>query len=88
MTIKPNYIVRQVMDYYIVMGVGDAAYTPYEIMSLNETGAFLWQILEKGAEKEALAAALVKEYEVDEPTAEKDVEIFLTKLRERELIDE
>lgn len=88
MTIKPDYILRQVMDYYIVLGVGSEAYAPNEIMSLNRTGAFLWDYLKEGAEPEELAAHLVREFEVDEETAARDVDIFLAKLRENGLIDE
>ena len=88
MIIRPNYILRQVMDYYIVLGIGNEAYTPNEIMSLNETGAFLWEILKNGATSEELVSNLVREYEVDEPTAVKDVDAFLTQLRRKELIAE
>ena len=88
MTIKPNLILRQVLDYYLVLGIGSKAYAPDEIMSLNETGAFLWGLLKTDAQPEELVGALVKEYEVDEQTAEKDVGVFLAKLREKELIEE
>ena len=88
MIIKPDYILRQVLDYYIVLGVGSEAYAPNEIMSLNETGAFLWELLKKGAKQEELVSRLVGEYEVDEQTAAKDVESFLAQLREKELIEE
>jgi hypothetical protein len=40
------------------------------MITLNDTGAFLWKKLEKGAEKEALAAALLDEYEVSPEKAE------------------
>ena len=76
------------MDYYIALGVGSEAYTPNEIMSLNETGAFLWEILKYGATSEELVSSLVREYEVDEPTAAKDIDAFLTQLRRKELIAE
>lgn len=88
MKIRPGYILRQVMDIYVVMGIGSEAYTPNQIMSLNETGAFLWGLLEKGAEKQELIDSLTKEYEVDAETAEKDVDIFMGQLRAKALIEE
>lgn len=88
MIIKPDYVLSQVMDYYFIMGVGKDAYVPNQILSLNETGAFLWNILKEGAEPDELAAPLVEEYEVDEATARKDVEIFLSRLREKGLVEE
>ena len=88
MKIRSGYILRQVMDIYVVMGVGSEAYVPNQIMSVNETGAFLWGLIEKEAEKQELVENLVKEYEVDAETAEKDVDAFLTRLREKALIEE
>ena len=88
MKIKTGYVVRQVMDTYLVIGIGSENYVPNQIMSLNETGAFLWELLETGAEKSELLNSLMKEYEVDAETAEKDVDAFLASLRERSLITE
>lgn len=88
MKISAGFMLRQVMDVYVVLGVGSEAYRPNQIMSVNETGAFLWRLLEKGAERGSLVDSLCGEYEVDRETAEKDVDTFLTQLRERALIDE
>ena len=49
MKIKPGYMLRKVVDVYVIVGIGDETYAPNQIMSLNETGAFLWRILENGA---------------------------------------
>ena len=88
MKIRSGYMLRQVMDVYVVLGIGSEAYNPNQIMSVNETGAFLWGLLEKGADKQELVDNLTKEYEVDIQTAEKDVDDFLARLREKALIEE
>ena len=88
MKIRSGYMLRQVLDVYVVLGIGSEAYNPNQIMSVNETGAFLWGLLEKGADKQELVDSLTKEYEVDVQTAEKDVDDFLTRLREKALIEE
>lgn len=88
MKIRSGYILRKVMDIYAVLGIGSEAYEPYRIMSVNETGAFLWHLLEAGAEKEELVKSLTKEYDVSAETAAKDVDAFLTKLRETGLIEQ
>ena len=87
MRIKPGYMLRKVVDIYVIIGIGEAVYNPREVMSLNETGAFLWQALEKGAERGELADSLTREYEVDAATAAADVDAFLQSLREKELIE-
>ena len=88
MKIRSGYILRQVMDIYVVMGIGSEAYVPNQIMSVNEAGAFLWNLLEKGAEKRELVDSLTKEYDVDEQTAAADVDKFLAQLRDKALITE
>lgn len=88
MKIRSGYMLRKVIDTYVIMGLGSANYTPNQIMSLNETGAYLWGLLEKGSDKQALIDNLISEYEVDLTTAEKDVDIFLGQLRDKDLIEE
>ena len=88
MKICPGYVLRQVIDIYVVLGIGSDNYVPNEIMSVNETGAFLWHILEEGAEKKDLIHRLTVEYGINKDTAAADVEIFLTQLREKAMIIE
>ena len=88
MKIREGFILRQVLDIYAVIGVGSEAYMPNRIMSVNETGAFLWRMLENGAEKQGLIDALLREYETDPQTAEKDVDAFLNELRDKKLVEE
>ncbi|MBR3494223.1 MAG: PqqD family protein [Clostridia bacterium] len=88
MKIKPGYMLRKVVDIHVIIGIGDENYAPNQIMSLNETGAFLWRILEDGAERDQLVERLVSEYDVDTHTAEADVDAFLSSLREKALIAE
>ena len=88
MKIREGFILRQIMDIYAVIGIGSEAYRPNQIMSVNETGAFLWERLEKGTDRQALTEALLQEYETDPETAEKDVDVFLGQLRDKGLLDE
>lgn len=85
---KSGYSLRQVLDAFLILGSGKEAYAPRCIMSLNESGAFLWRILETGAEQSELVARMTEEYDVSSETAEKDVEKFLSQLREKALIVE
>ena len=88
MKIKPGYMLRKVVDIFVIIGIGDENYAPSQIMSLNETGAFLWRIIENGAERDQLVESLTREYDVDAQTAAADVDAFLNSLRERSLIAE
>lgn len=88
MKIKPGYILREVMNVFVVLGIGSETYMPNQIMSLNETGAFLWNSLKSETTEEVLVEQMIREYEVDKETAAKDVDAFLSQLRENGLIEE
>lgn len=81
MKLKEGYIVREVAGQIVALPTGDDLDLNMMI-TLNETGKFLWDLLEQGAEKEELVSALLKEYDVDEATAKGGVERFVGKLQE------
>jgi len=86
MKIKDGFMLRQVADSYIVVAVGDSVKEFNGIINLNETGAFIWGLLQKETSEEQVVNALLKEYDVDDETAKKDVKIFIGKLKEKNLI--
>ncbi|MBR2616067.1 MAG: PqqD family protein [Clostridia bacterium] len=86
MKIKDGYLLKNVASNFVVVPVGDLNFDG--LISLNESGALLWERLEKGAEAEDLILALTEEYGIESDLARRDVEAFLDSLRTAELIDE
>lgn len=86
MKIKDGFILREVAGSYLVVAVGNAVKEFGGIVNLNETGAFLWRLLEKSSTEPEMVDALLNEYEVDRETAEKDVRAFVEKLTEAKLV--
>ena len=82
MKLSENFVLRQVADTWVVLPVGQASIDFNAMLTLNESGAILWRALEQGGSREALADALLAEYEVDRETALADVDEFLQKLQE------
>lgn len=80
MRIKNGYVLKEIAGNNIVVEVGGRV-NFNGMITLNETGAFLWKKLEKGAEKEELASALLEEYDVTPEKAGEDVALFLQKLK-------
>lgn len=80
--LKDGFVLRQVADTWVVMPLGQMSLDFNGMLTLNETGALLWQALEKGGDAEALTNALTAEYDVSAEDARKDVEAFLVKLRD------
>jgi hypothetical protein len=81
MKIKEGLILREVAGEYVVVSVKPGLNFD-GMLTLNDTARSLWQVLEKGADEEALVQGLLAEYEVDEPMARKAVVSFIAKLSE------
>lgn len=79
MKIKEGFILRQVAGDTVVLPSGDMDINA--MITLNETGSFLWQKLEQETTIEELVAAVLAEYDADEATAKAAVESFVEKLK-------
>ena len=79
MKLKDGFILRTVAGETVVVPTGDALDLNMMI-TLNDTGKFLWQKLETGCDEAALVQALLAEYEVEEDTARKHVAAFVKTL--------
>lgn len=87
MKIKENFILRKVADSYIVVPVNSMTLNFNGIINLNETGAFLFEKLQQGAEREDLVSALLEEYDVDPDRAANDVDVFIQKVRDADVLE-
>ena len=77
MKIKQEFVLRQVADTYVVLPIGQATVDFNGMVTLNESGAFLWRRMEQGTTREALADALTGEYDVSREEALADVDAFI-----------
>ncbi len=87
MKIKEGFLVKKVADDYIVIPYEDKIVDFKAMLVLNETGAFLWEELQKRTSSEELKTKLTSEFDVDEKTAEKDISDFLQLLKEKDLLE-
>lgn len=87
MKIKDDFILRKVADSYVVVPVNSMTINFNGIINLNETGAFLFEILQKGADKQTLLKKLMSEYEVSADNAESDIDKFIQKLKDEDILE-
>ena len=87
MKIKEGFILREIAGSFVVVPVGQNLVDFSSMITLNETGAFLWKQIELGADEELVVKALMDEYEVDEETAKEDVKEFINLLIYNGLIE-
>lgn len=87
MKIKEGFILRNVAGSNVVVPVGQATVDFNGMMSLNDTGAFLFDKLTKGITEEQLIRDLMDEYSIDKELATKDVKDFIEKVESEGLFE-
>ncbi len=89
MRLKEGFKLHQLGNESIVVAEGDASLDYTSIISLNETGAYIWQnIVGREFDAESITKLLLDEYEVDEATASDDAYAFVESLLEADLVSE
>ena len=83
MKLKEGFMLKEVAGSYIVIPVGQIDFTA--MITVNETGAFLWERLMNHTTIEELCADMVREYDIDESTAKRDIEAFIKILSDNNL---
>ena len=78
---------REVAGMNVVLAVGKAAEKFKGTITLNDSGKLLWRKLESGCSKKELLDDMLDNYDIDETTAKRDIDIFLYKLIDNGIID-
>ena len=87
MKIKSDFILRKVADSYVVVPVNKLTLDFNGIITLNETGAFLFERMQKGTSRDELIESLLAEYEVSPEKAAADVDIFIRKAKDADVLE-
>ena len=87
MKIKNGFVARKIAGKNIVVALGDASKDLGGMIELNESAKFIWDRLERGAEREELVNALLEEYDAPKDLIEKDVDAFIKKLYEVNVLE-
>ena len=86
MKIRDTYILRSVAGENLVVCVGSSV-NFNSVITLNDTGKFLWEKLTEGATSEELVTALLSEYDISKEIAERDALAFIEKLKENDILE-
>ena len=85
MKLKNGFVLRTVAGETVVLPSGDV--TDFDMMiTLNDTGRFLWEKLETETSEEELIKAVLAEYDVAEDRAAASVQAFITRLKELDFL--
>ena len=83
---KGNFTLQTIENQVAAVSMGeDGGFRG--IVKLNETGLFLWNMLENDVTVDEMAEAVTAEYDIDIDTARQDVLNFVDILEDKNLID-
>lgn len=82
MKIKNGFVIRSVGGEHIVVPVGEMSKNFHGMINLNVTGAFLWQFFSEDHTLDEGVAAMLKNYDVEETVARRDVKNFIQTLQD------
>ena len=85
---KDGFLVREFGGKHIVVAIGEMADEFHSLITLNETGYFIFKKLENGIEYNELLNSVTETYAVDETTAKNDLDEFLDKVKKAGLLYE
>lgn len=88
MKIRENFIVRNVAGENLVVPLSDSGVDFNAVITLNESGKLLWDVLVNGSDYDGLLAALTAEYEIDEATAKADLDKFIDSLKQNNILED
>jgi hypothetical protein len=87
MQIKKDFTIQKVGGSYVAVAVGESSKTFHGMIRLNETGAFLWNLMaEKDCSENDLVDAILAEYDVDREIVMADVRRIVETLAQNEIL--
>lgn len=88
MKAKPGFVLRNVVDEYILMPTGDNIGKFNGTVLLNAVSAFVWEKLQTPISREELLQAILEEFEVGKAVAAADLDALLKTLKEYDVIED
>ena len=86
MKIKDGYRVRQVAGMNILMPEAEEMDFS-NVVTLNDSGLFIWEILSEGCSEEELLIRMLNEFDAPKDVLEADMKEFLDSLEQNGLLD-
>lgn len=88
MKVRKDFVLRETAGDYVIIPTGRTEQSFDGLITVNEVGADLWNMLQSEVTFDDLLRGILTIYDVDEETAEEDIREFLDTLRGRGILDE
>lgn len=86
MKIDNEFVLREIAGDYIIIPTGKTVLDFNGLITVNEVGADLWNMLQENVTIDDLLQGILKEYEVEEDAAREDIQEFLATLEKNGIL--
>ena len=80
MKIDKEFILREIAGDYVIIPTGKTVLEFNGLITVNEVGVSLWNMLQEEISFDGLVQGILDEYDVEESVAREDIQEFLDKL--------
>lgn len=87
MKLSENFVLKRIAGSPVVMPVGDAVSKVHGMIKLNPSAEVIWKALEENKDFDGILDAMKKEFaNVSEETLKEDLQYFIGRLREYDIL--
>lgn len=84
--IKSGFILRKIANSDIVIPIGNNIANFNGLITLNESAAFLFKLINEGSSTTELIDDLINQYGIDRELASNDIERFILQLKQADML--
>lgn len=81
MKLKSEFVLRNFADKYIAVSVNDSADENNAFITMNKSGAFVWELLQNDISYDEVINAITNKYDISIDIAKADFDEFLSIVR-------
>lgn len=82
MRIEKEFVLREIAGDHIIIPTGSTVLDFNGLITVNEEGVTLWNMLQEEVTMDELVRGILNEYDIEEKVARADIQEFLEKLIE------
>ena len=88
MKTNEEYMLREIAGEAVLIPTGSASQKLNGMIELTDSAAFIWKQVDTASDLEEIVQKILREFEVDEETARRDVYGFLRELYVRGIVED
>lgn len=85
--VNDSFKYREIAGEYYLIPVGREAEKWKTPLRLTETAAWIWTSIEAGRSREEIIEEMTKEFEVDQVSAGRDIDLFMSALVQKGILE-